>query len=388
MTQHTTTIGLGIRRTRCLLAALTLGASVTAATALAAPAVPQPADTAAIEAVQRLPRPTLRADTVPWLVPAGEHVLIDDFEAVPWPNPERWVQVLDLNGAATGGEYLWAPRNCHPAGGARALWAVGGGANGQGLACGQAYPDNAASSALLALDLTGKGGVQHLALSFDIWADAAPNEGLFVNYVMFNGQGATVERRTVYSATGRASAWARGVSLDLTDLHDRLDSTWRKDLRGQVAYLEFLFVSVPNQPDGEGIFLDNLFLDSEDAVVIVTPTTPNLTIGCTTGADCGTLTTRGFVDNRCDGRYQPGLDTPVRGARVDVSAGAVSLGTTLSKSGNAFFRVPLSDPISVQFAVPDGYMMCSNSAQTVALSAANFAPFGRKQVEFRITRRR
>lgn len=355
--------------------------------ALAEPPSPLAAvDDAGLDVVERLPLPAPATDRA-WAVPAAGRVLIDDFEGVTWPQPDRWVQVLDLDGQS-GGEYIWSPRNCHPAGGARALWAVGGGAEGAQLQCGATYPDGAASSALLALDLTAQLAAYRLALTLDIWADAAPNEGLFVNYVAFDPGGAVRERRTVYSATGRAGGWARGLRLDLTDLHDRADPQWRLDLRGRRAFLEFLFISVPNQPDGEGIFLDNLYLDSEAAPPPSPTPGGNQTVGCVTGTDCGTLAVRGYVDGRCDGRYQPGLDTPLRGARVELAAGAVALGTSLSKSGNASFRVPLSGGITVRLIVPDGYAACANSSESFSLMAKDFRPFGRKQQDFRVTRRR
>lgn len=346
-----------------------------------------PVDAATLAGIAGLPLPSPAPDAVPLAVPALGRLLIDDFEGTPWPNPDRWVQVLDLTGQENG-EYVWSPRNCHPAGGSRALWAVGGGLDGSRLSCGASYPGQAAASALLYLDLSDTLAAARLALSFDIWADAAPNEGLFINFVAFTPDGIATERRTVYSATGRASSWARGIRLDLTALRDRLDPTWRMDLRGRSAYLEFLFISLPGKPTGEGILLDNLVADSE-AAVLATPTPGgNQTIGCGAGEPCGTLNLRGFVDNRCDGRYQPGLDSPLRDARVDVRVGTAGLGTTLSKSGNAFFRVPLGGSIEARLTVPDGYAMCGNSQQTVVLDASDFKPFGRKHVDFRVTRRR
>lgn len=343
-------------------------------------------DDAGLALVGRLPL-FMPAHETAWAVPAADRVLLDDFEGDAWPQTDRWVQVLDLDGR-TGGEYTWSPRDCHPSAGARALWAVGGGVEGAQLQCGATYPDGAASSALLSLDLSAQQAAYRLALSLDIWADAAPNEGLFVNYVSFDPGGAVRERRTVFSATGRAGGWARGVRLDLTDLRDRADPQWRLDLRGRRAYLEFLFLSVPNQPDGEGIFLDNLYLDSEAAPPPSPTPGGSQTVGCATGSDCGTLAVRGYVDGRCDGRYQPGLDTPLRGTRVDVAAGAVALGGSLSKSGNASFRVPLTGGITLRLTVPDGYAPCANSSDSFTLSAKDFLPFGRKQQDFRVTRRR
>ncbi len=52
--------------------------------------------------------------------------------------------VSDSNGA-TNGEYYWYKRNCRAFSGSYSGWAVGGGANGGGLACGSNYPSNARS---------------------------------------------------------------------------------------------------------------------------------------------------------------------------------------------------------------------------------------------------
>ena len=45
----------------------------------------------------------------------------------------------------SNGEQYWAARNCRPYAGNNSGWAVGGGANGNGLSCGSNYPDNADS---------------------------------------------------------------------------------------------------------------------------------------------------------------------------------------------------------------------------------------------------
>jgi hypothetical protein len=364
-----------------VLAAIGLAAMARAEGAL----IPSPVEISG--PLDRWPLPAAPAEAPPWAPAATGRSLVDDFEGVPWPHTDRWVQVLDLNSAA-GGDYVWSPRDCHPAAGARSLWAVGGGLDGAALACGAGYPGEAAASALLFLDLAAQRNAARLGLAFDIWPDAAPNEGLFINYVAFDAAGTPVERRTVYSATGRGRSWARGIRLDLADLHDRADPAWRLDLRGRLAYLEFLFISLPGRPTGEGIHLDNLYVESEAAA----PATPtpggSQTLGCAVGADCGTLTVRAFVDGRCDGRYQPGLDAALANARVDVDAGSVRLGTGTSKSGSAFFRVPLASPIEVSLAIPDGYAACPNGATTAHLTAADFQPYGRKHVNLRVLRRR
>jgi hypothetical protein len=306
--------------------------------------------------------------------------------------------------------YTWAPRDCRAANGSRSLFAVGGGADGASHPCGGApYPAGVASSALLYLDLSRFRSARTLALSFDIWADAEPHEGVFVNYVEFDAAGLMTERRIVYSGTGRVQSWLRGLELDLTRLRDRQDGSWSGDLRGQRVYLELLFVSSDevNLSRGEGVFLDNLAIESDPFVTIVppaptatptpvanpsptpaaTPGTIERTVACEGGPGCGSLGVRSFLDYNCDGRYQPGLDRPVTTRpRVDVVAGAEILGTSLSLGGSAFFRLPTSAGVSVQLAVPEGMGMCSGWPNPIVLTAEDFGQRNNKQVVFPLRR--
>jgi hypothetical protein len=43
--------------------------------------------------------------------------------------------------APGGGEYTWGQRDCRPFGGSHSAWAIGGGADGGRLTCGDSYPD-------------------------------------------------------------------------------------------------------------------------------------------------------------------------------------------------------------------------------------------------------
>jgi hypothetical protein len=68
-------------------------------------------------------------------------VLQEGFEATPDP---LW-QFRDDNGASSGA-YQWGPRDCQPFTGSYSAWAVGGGADGDTLACVSPYPDNVATT--------------------------------------------------------------------------------------------------------------------------------------------------------------------------------------------------------------------------------------------------
>jgi hypothetical protein len=359
--------------------------------ALAAPHVtasgqpPQPVSAAMVAQVARVPLPAVAGQLPSWTPAPVPEQMIDDFEASPWPDPDIWPAIFDLSGR-TDSQLSWGPRDCRAASGSRALWAIGGGADGGALPCDANYPDGQASSAVLALDLRPMRSVSELWLQFDIWADAPPNEGLFVNVLEGGAGGNPIARHVVYSATGRSTAWARRVRLDLTRLEDR-QQAWAMDARGNHVLLELLFVSLSGLPDGQGIFLDNLSLVSrEPTPIVVTPTpAPDITMGCSGGTDCGSLTVHAFVDSGCDGRYQAGIDRQVTsGPRVDVTASGVLLGTELSPSGSAYFRLPYSGGALVRFAVPDGYEMCANSPNPVELKASAFKPFGRAKLDLRV----
>jgi hypothetical protein len=375
--------------------AVVLGGVVLSGRVDADPARLEAADVQLVEAAGALPLPVVPAGAHPFVATAQGTQVIDDFESAPWPSasaaPHRWVSVSDLNGAV-GGTFTWGRRNCQASGGGWSLWGIGGGADGGSLGCGAAYGDQAASSALLYLDLAALRSAESLELVFDVWADAGPTDGFLINYLEFGPTGSSAARRNVYSATGYARAWSQGIPLNLRALHDRMDPQWTADVRGQRVYFELLFISTAGHPPGEGIFLDDLLLRSTGpGVTAVPPATPtsasDVTVACGAGQVCGTLAVRAFVDSRCDGRLQPGVDAPVRShPRVDVVAGSIQLGTTLSNAGSAYFRFPIADGAVARLSVPEGYAMCGNSPNPVALTAADFRPFGRKKIDFRVVR--
>ncbi len=353
------------------------------------PLVPAPMAAEGLAVARALPLPVLAAQHPTWTPGLAPHQLIDDFEAAAWPDPSIWAAVLDLSGRDDA-PITWGPRECRAASGRQSLWAIGGGDRGRSLPCGNAFPHGQVSSAVLALDLRPLHAVAELWLSFDLWADAAPNEGLLISVLEADTQGNPSGRRIVYSATGHSASWARGVKLDLVRLIDRFSGR-EMDARGQYVLLEFLFLGLADTPDAEGIYLDNLALSSREATPIVVTPVPEAdqTMGCSGGTDCGSLSVRAYVDSRCDGRYQPGIDALLPGTpRVTVTTGSIILRSHLTTSGSAFFRLPYSEPVVAELGVPEGYVMCSNSRQSVTLRPRDFQPFGRAKVEFRLQRAR
>jgi hypothetical protein len=254
---------------------------------------------------------------------------------------------------------------------------------------------------VLALDLAALRGAAGLDLLLDIWADAGPTEGLLVNVLRFGPDGDALERRVVYSATGRSTEWSREVRIDLTRLEDRLDPLWRGDLRGQLAYLELLYLAAGDAPAGQGIFVDNLAIEAvAPTPIVVTPrpeptATPAATAeierteACDAEPDCRTLQVWAYIDYRCDRRFQPGVDERVVSRpRVHITAGAEQLGTRLDNRGYATFRLPVSAGASVTLTEPEGLTSCANAANPIVMEPTHFAAYGLTRVEFRLQRSR
>lgn len=387
---------------------MALGATTLRAEGPSAAAVDR-IDEATIAAIlARVPPPTLpeservpveRSDaaSAPAAPAAGDQrEAIDGFERGDWPagasGSTRWLAetLMDLN--RPGGGYHWASSACRASEGARALCPTCGGPQGTGRACGEAYPEQTAASILLRLDLSNRGNLERLDLVMDIWADAAPDEGLLVNYIRYDQNGVPQERRTIYSATGRPRAWAPGQRINLLAARDRVDPSWQRSLSGQIVYLEFLFLSHPGSPPGEGIYVDALALESRLATVPVTPVpTPsqvNRRIYCPDLGVCGTLQVETYVDYRCDSRYQAGVDRRLGGLWIDLRAGSDVLGALTSRGGSAFFRLPVDNAVTVTFTPPPGHRMCDNSPNPATLDPADFGRYKRKKLSFRVTPQR
>jgi hypothetical protein len=343
--------------------------------------------------LERAAAPALPQRISAWVAPGLGRQVVDDFEAPAWPDRNRWVALVDLV-SQQAPQYLAAPRDCRAASGGRSLWSVGGGAAGAALACGQPAPRSRQTSSVLALDLTAIGGAATASLTMDIFADAAPTEGLLLSVLVFDPSRLDVERHLVFSATGHSVDWSRDVKVDITDLKDRFDPSWHADLRGQLAYLEFLFLSDDSAPAGQGIFVDNVAVESAapppvivTPVPTVTPTVVERTEDCTTEPDCRVLQVWSYIDYRCDRRFQPGVDERVvTMPRLDVNNGGQLLGTHLDKRGYASFRLLTSPGAVVELELPPKTSMCPGSPNPADLQAKNFARYGVTTLEMRLQR--
>lgn len=345
-----------------------------------------PVDAAAVAA---LPAPA----GVAW--PAGPTGLglgwgttvLDTFEGPIWPDPARWLYVADLAQGGAAGGTRWSPSTCLARAGARSLRANGATPSGP-PACSAPYAGPFTAAAILALDLSALGGATKAELAFDLWLDAEPNEGLLVSLLTPATEGA-YDRRILRSVSGRVGNWVSGgLRVDLADARDVYDAAWRGDLRGRQALLEFVFVSADGSGVARGAFIDNLTFT---ALPPTAPTPPpgavERTTACSGSRDCGSVSVFAYVDAGCDRRFRRGVDTPLATlARVDVVAGGDVLGARLSPGGRQTFLYPTNRSATLTLAVPDGYALCPNSPNPVALTPADFNRFRRASVEFRLQR--
>lgn len=345
--------------------------------------------------------------------------LLEDFERGGWPGGAPAAPILawlpttltDL-WAGPGAGYFWATSGCQAAGGTRSLCPICGGPQGAAHACGDRYPDLTAGSVTLRLDLGAQQGLSELQLRLDIWADAEPHEGLIVNYLETAPGAPAPMRHALRSFTGVQKNWARDQRVDLLNATDEEDPRWKANLSGKIVDLELLFISHSNQPgvqNGAGIFVDNLRLWARPRTVVVTPqpsATPRVTatatatplptvppasdrnVFCPAGEPCGRLRVETYVDARCDGRYQAGVDVWLAGQRIDVNTGGELLRATTSRLGGAYFLLPTRRTTTVTFTPPAGYQLCANSPVPITLGTSDFGRWGNKQVSFRVKRLR
>ena len=328
---------------------------------------------------------------------ADQRHVIDAFERAGWPAAAGspglgwayWLPQTLADLRRSPGGYVWATSTCHAAAGDRGLCAVCGG-EGTALACDAAYPPDTAPSILLFLDLSKKQNMDRLDLVMDIWADTPPDEGVLLNYVTYDRAGEVVERRTIHSATGRLRDWARNQRINLLSVRDQMMPGWQASLAGRLVYLEFLFLSHAGTGKGEGLHIDNLALESRPATIPVTPmpyptpSSPSHAYYCAKGMSCGTVQVEGYVDYRCDGRYQAGVDRRLSGQWVDVVAGIVPLRARLSPSGSAYFILPIDADVIIRVEIPPGQKMCVNSANPLTLHPSDFSRSTRKKVSVRM----
>jgi hypothetical protein len=158
--------------------------------------------------------------------------------------PASW-NVFDTGSGP--GEYAWGKRNCQAFSGSYSGWAVGGGANGPGLACGADYPHNVKSwmihGPFSLADATAAD------LSFKVRAHTEVQD----DYVFW---GASTNGTSFFGpkAWGNSQGWVQD-GLDLTSVPGLGDVTGQSQV-----WIAFLFASDDATSFSEGAHVDDIVL--------------------------------------------------------------------------------------------------------------------------------
>jgi hypothetical protein len=190
--------------------------------------------------------------------PTGD-LMSQDFEGV-WPGA-GWA-LSDLS-SGDGGEYLFGKRNCHPFKGSNAGWSVGGGAQGNQLACGAAYSNSVSTWAVFGpFDLST---ATSASLNFHLWGRSESESACSYDFLY---AGSSVDdnnfQGTRYCGDWTGGSEANGYYARQFDLSDRL---------GQKAvWIAFMFRSDSTTTD-IGMTVDDIVLQASTGVS-PTPTPP------------------------------------------------------------------------------------------------------------------
>jgi immune inhibitor A len=148
-----------------------------------------------------------------------------------------------------GGDYRWLRRDCRANAGVRSAWAVGGGNDGIGLACGSNYPEYADTSMIYG-PFSTTGGVISGKVVYRFFLNSEPTyDYLWVTV----GTGGSTEYG--YKISGNSGGWIDGV-LDL----DNVDGEGTSVIGLTNVWLRFRFTSDYMVSTGEGAFLDDIYL--------------------------------------------------------------------------------------------------------------------------------
>jgi hypothetical protein len=149
---------------------------------------------------------------------------------------------------ASGEEYYWAKKNCRAYGTSQySGWAVGGGANGAGLACGSNYPSDAES--WMVYGPFSLADATAAVVDFQVWVYSEPDWDVLswmasTDGDWFYGPG----------GSGNSGGWL-AQQFDLSDVY------LLGDLAGEPqVWIAFLFESDYESTYAEGAYLDNIVL--------------------------------------------------------------------------------------------------------------------------------
>jgi predicted secreted protein len=201
--------------------------------------------------------------------PAGwTTILSEGFEG---SFPGSWELVDNQQGY---GQYFWGKRNCRAFQGSYGGWAVGGGADGSSLVCGNDYPNYAESWMIYGpFSLVGASAAE---LRFKLWLNSESGHD-YVYWV------ASIDGADYYgqAVCGYSGGWA-DVLMDLADVYEI------GSLLGEPeVWIAFVFQTDGNTHYPEGTYVDNVVLRKYLSATGESPPASETT-SCTT---CGTQLT-------------------------------------------------------------------------------------------------
>ncbi len=187
--------------------------------------------------------------------PAAPPNMSENFEGS-WPSA-GWM-VFDNNGS-TGGQYYWARRACNVMSGNYAAWAVGGGADGGALACGNHYPNNADSWAVYGPFSTV--GAESATLTLHAYGKAETSIDCTYDYLRIGA-----------SVNGATFTGPKFCGTDLAQGYYTITITFDSALLGQSqVWFAFIFKSDGSVTD-IGYFIDDVTLTVNFPTPTNTPT--------------------------------------------------------------------------------------------------------------------
>jgi hypothetical protein len=202
-------------------------------------------------------------ETVGWTT-----IFSDDFEG---DFPGNWI-TSDEDGISTS-EYHWGKRDCRPYSGDFSAWAVGGGADGSNLNCGDHYPNDAYSWMIYGpFSLEGATSAE---FSFNYWLNSELNYDHFKVLASINGS-----NFFGIQISGQDAEW-RDYVFDLTNVYSIGDLTGQPQV-----WIGFLFTSDNTITCEAGVYVDD--------VVIRASASQTFTISASAGAN-GSISPSGDV---------------------------------------------------------------------------------------------
>jgi len=147
-----------------------------------------------------------------------------------------------------GFDYEWAKRNCRASGGSFSGWAVGGGAEGEALACGSNYPNDMQTWMVYGpFSLADATAAEVL---FDYWVNSEYMFDMF-----FVGASIDNDNFNGLAGSGNSNGWRTNGRLDLTDVEELGDLTGKPQV-----WIAFVFDADWGTNRPEGAYVDNIVL--------------------------------------------------------------------------------------------------------------------------------